>query len=463
MEKQSERDDRLNHRDELLELIIESATDFAIYTTDESGTATSWNTGAKNLFGFTTEEILGQSGDVIFTPEDRVADVPGDERRRASANGRAVDERWHQRKDGSRFWASGLLMPLKSAAGYVKIARDRTEQHEANQRSREQEARFHLLATSVPQLVFTTLSDGDRTWPSPQWIDYTGVGFEESKGQGWLEAIHPDDRARTRAAWIDAGAKGEYYIEHRVWSVADGEYRWHQTRARPLLDVTGTAEWIGTMTDIHDLRTLKDRQAVLLAELQHRTRNLLGVVQALARQTLKGSTSLEAFKDAYEERLRALSRVQSMLAELDFGEVSLRSLIEAELAAHGDGAMQTEKIQTDGPDVALAPTAAQALALGIHELATNAVKYGALAQPNGRLTVTWSLSREGRHDVATVEWRESGVAMPDRGPGARMGYGTELITKALPYQLKARTELTYGSDGVQCTIAIPVKEISHVR
>lgn len=450
-----------DRKHELLELIVESVSDFAIYTTDRNGTTTSWNTGAKYLFGFTEEEMLGHSGDVIFTPEDLAAGVPDDERRRASADGRAIDERWHQRKDGGRFWASGLLTPLRSGNGYVKIARDLTQQHDAEQRTQEQKERFYLLATSVPQLVFTTFVDGDRTWPSPQWIDYTGVGFDESLGQGWLDAIHVDDRELTRAAWVEAITKGEYYVEHRVWSVADGEYRWHQTRAQPLPGPPGPVEWVGTMTDIHDLRTLKDRQAVLLAELQHRTRNLLGVVQALARQTIKKSGSLEAFRDAYEERLRALSRVQSMLAELDYGDVSLRALIEAELVAHGDGATYTDKIQTHGPDVELAPTAAQALALGIHELATNAVKYGALAQPNGKLSVTWSLTRQGRHNVAIIAWQESGVAMPEREPGARKGYGTELITKALPYQLKAKTELTYGSDGVRCTIAIPIREVGH--
>jgi PAS domain S-box-containing protein len=448
-------------RDELLALIVDSSVDFAIYTTDESGIATSWNIGAERLFGFTEADMVGHSGDVIFTHEDQVTGVPADERDRAKEDGRAFDERWHQRKDGSRFWASGLLMPLRTGAGYVKIARDLTEKHEAEQRVREQEERFRLLATSVPQLVFTTFPDGGRTWPSPQWIDYTGVGFDDSLGQGWMEAIHPDDRDLTRTVWEDALATGEYYVEHRVWRTADGDYRWHQTRARPLPGPTSPAEWIGTMTDIHELRALKDRQSVLLAELQHRTRNLLGVVQALARKTLERSGSLEAFRDAYEERLRALSRVQSMLAELDYGDVSLRTIIEAELVAHGDGEAHTGKIQTGGPEVTLSPTAAQALALGIHELATNAVKYGALAQRDAKLAVSWSLTGAGRHSGVIIEWKESGVIMPERGEGSRKGYGTELITRALPYQLKAETELTYGPDGVRCTIVVPVKEARH--
>src|SRR4051812_46550084 len=110
--------------EELFELIVDSSTDFAIFTTDLEGIVTSWNVGAARLFGYPENEIIGSSGDVIFTPEDRDAGAHEKERLQARSNGRALDERWHQRKDGSRFWASGLLMRLRRAeAGFVKITR----------------------------------------------------------------------------------------------------------------------------------------------------------------------------------------------------------------------------------------------------------------------------------------------------------------------------------------------------
>jgi len=438
---------------QLFELIVESSTDFAIFTTGTTGAVTSWNVGAERLFGFTESEMIGSTADVIFIAEDRQKGAPDQERSQARQEGRAIDQRWHQRKDGSRFWASGLMMPLKEGSGFVKITRDRTEQRHANDQLRENEERFRLLATSIPQLVFRSLHDGVRTWGSPQWIDFTGLSFEDSLGFGWLDTIHPDDRDGTVSAWKDAPAKGEYYAEQRIRRAKDEEYRWHQTRARPLNgNSPTTSDWVGTMTDIHELRGLKDRQAVLMAELQHRTRNLLAVVQSIASQTARNSTSLQIFKTEFESRLRALSRVQGLISRVDYQDVDLRTLVDVELKAHG---MEDGKAVIEGPPVEVPPPSAQALALAIHELATNALKYGAFAQPDGRLRVAWQLDRERDETRLVLEWRETGVVMPAEKP-TRKGYGTELIENALPYQLMAKTDLAYGADGVRCLITVPV-------
>jgi len=444
-------------KEELFELIVESSIDFAIFTVDSIGLTTSWNVGAERLFGYAADRILGRSADVIFTAEDRAAGVPEKERSEASIHGRAADDRWHQRADGSCFWASGLMMPLRvGGTGFVKITRDRTEQHEAGERLRESEQRFRLLATSIPQLVFLTRPDGARTWPSPQWIAFTGLSFDASLGQGWLEAVHPDDREATQHAWREARSKGEYYIEHRIRREADGEYLWHQTRAKPLeRESAASSDWVGTMTDIDDLRDLQSRQHVLMAELQHRTRNLLSVVQSIANQTIRSSSSLDAFGAQFGSRLRALSRVQSLLARVEDQVIDLHALVTAELAAHSGNDGHSDKIKVSGPAVALPPTAAQALGLALHELATNAVKYGALAQSTGKLEVTWELKAKPKSEIA-LEWRESGVCMPEGGSPKRKGYGSELIERALPYQLHAKTRLDFKPDGVRCAILVPV-------
>jgi len=447
-------------REDLFELIIDSATDFAIFTTDVNGITTSWNIGAQRLFGYDESEIVGSSADVVFVPEDRKAGAAEKERVQALDQGRALDERWHQRRDGSRFWASGLMMPLKPPAqGFVKITRDRTEQHRAEQRLRENEERFRLLATSIPQLVFLTRPDGHRTWGSPQWIAFTGLSLEDSLGSGWLDAIHPEDREATQSEWRNAWERGEYYCEHRVRRASDGEYRWHQTRARPIAGATvDSGDWVGTMTDIHDLRGLQDRQRVLMAELQHRTRNLLAVVQSVARQSIRSSPSPEQFVTNFESRLSALSRVQSLLARIDEQMIELHALVTAELTAHADDAVEAGKISVAGPSVVLPASAAQALGLALHELATNAVKYGALTQPAGKLAVTWKTEMEGGIPRVILAWIESGVAMPASGGSRRQGYGTELIQRALPYQLEAKTNLEFSPDGVRCTITVPIRQ-----
>jgi len=435
---------------------VESATEFAIFTQDQNGIVTSWNAGAERLTGYQNAEILGRMSDAIFTPADIAAGIPHLERAQAMLEGRAEDERWHMRKDGSRFWGSGLLIPLAgSGAGFVKILRDLTERHIAEKRLRENEELFRVLATNVPQLVFRSRATGDRTWGSPQWIEFTGLDLEHSLGFGWLDAIHPDDREATVAAWSQAQQGGEYMIEHRIRRAADGDYRWHQTRAKPIDNGDPVAgEMVGTSTDIHDMRNLRDRQEVLLAELQHRTRNLLAVVRSIAAQTLRASASLQEFDAEFGERLAALGRVQGLLARTDHQALDLRALVEAELAAHADGRRETNKVTIEGPPAFVSAGAAQALTLALHELATNAVKHGALGCPSGRLSVKWYTEGENEKRIM-LDWRESGVIMPPGEP-RRKGYGSELIERALPYQLKAVTRLHFGPDGVHCHISVPV-------
>ncbi|KQS74078.1 hypothetical protein ASG25_21650 [Rhizobium sp. Leaf384] len=442
--------------DDLLRVVFESAVDFAIFSLDTQGHVTSWNSGGERVLGFTEADILGQTGDIIFTPDDRAAGVPALERADAVALGRAEDERWHMRKDGTRFWASGLIMPLRDGSGFVKILRDRTEAHLASERLSENEARFRLLATNIPQLVFRCVADGSRTWGSPQWVEYSGLDQPQSLGLGWLNAVHPEDRASTLSAWEAATNTGECYVEHRVRRAADGAYRWHQTRALPVIGASGlpTGDWIGTMTDIHELRELKNRQDMLVAELQHRTRNLLAVVQSVASQTVRSTSSLDSFGAEFSSRLRALSRVQGLVARAT-ESIALRDLIEGELGAHGT-ASRMGAVQADGPPVTVPTLGAQALGLALHELATNAIKYGALSQDGGVLRISWSVEEIDGGTVVLLVWREEGVRMPDDDTPRRKGYGRELIERALPYQLNTKTDLQFLDDGILCLIRIPL-------
>lgn len=194
-----------------------------------------------------------------------------------------------------------------------------------------------------------------------------------------------------------------------------------------------------------------------MAELQHRTRNLLSIVQAITNQTIRSSSSLAEFKERFNDRLRALSRVQSVLARVEDQDIDFGELIGAELAAHSDNFQShRDNIKMQGPEIALPASAAQSVGLALHGLATNAVKYGALSPAGGRLDVPWALQKNDPTSEVRVEWRESGVTMPEPGIPSRRGYGTELIERALPYQLNAKTKLSFEPDGVRCEIIVPL-------
>ena len=345
---------------------------------------------------------------------------------------------------------------IRQIAGVVQDVSDIPAAQAALEAEKE---RFRTLAEGIPQLVWRSADDGLWTWSSPQWQAYTGQTQLNSLGWDWLDVVHPDDHEATRQAWHGAQLHGRLDVEYRVRRASDGTWRWHQTRSVPVRNGPTLEhpegrilEWLGTTTDIEDLKRLQGQQEVLVAELQHRTRNLLAVVRNLARRSIDASAGL----DQYDARLSALGRVQGFLSRSTAYAVPLADLVQAELEAAGNGA--SDRVTVGGPDVGLPGESVQVVALALHELATNAVKYGALAQPAGRLSVNWHIEPGGRYGSRrlVIGWRESGVDMPPGLP-ERRGHGTELITQALPYQLEAETALEFAPDGVRSRIALPAR------
>jgi two-component sensor histidine kinase len=259
-----------------------------------------------------------------------------------------------------------------------------------------------------------------------------------------MDAVHPAEHDLTLEAWAAAETNGELYVEHRIRRAIDGQYRWFQTRATKL-----NGEWFGTSTDVDDLKRLKDRQDVLLKELHHRTGNLLAVISSIARRTAQSSASVQDFSRRFDNRIQALSRVQDQIARGNASAIELEDLVKMEMDALG--LLETGRVKLEGPSCPLEPKQAETLALAIHELATNALKYGALATSSGTLSVSWSCSAEGER---YFEWLETGVAItPDK---LRRGYGRELIEVALPHALGAQTRLDFHETGtVRCLIALP--------
>ncbi|MEG3164788.1 HWE histidine kinase domain-containing protein [Sphingomonas sp. PB2P19] len=333
---------------------------------------------------------------------------------------------------------------------------------QANASLRQSESAFRVLIEGIPQLAWRSRNEGRWTWSSPQWQSYTGQTYDESLADGWLDAIHPDDRAGVAEAWMAAEAKRALEFEARIYHAREDRYRHFHTRAVVVLTDEGVvAEWLGTSTDIDDLIQLQHRQGILIDELQHRTRNLMAVVQAVTLRTIKGSKTLEEFRQCIDDRMQALARVQGLLSRRGLGKVSFEELLYAELSSQmkldDDG--NAAQVSTVGPrGVPLRSSIVQTLALAIHELLTNAVKYGALAIPTAHLDVSWELlAKDEAERRLLITWKESGVPMAEAGSEPpRGGYGRELIERALPYQLGAKTGYRFAEDGVHCTIEMMV-------
>ncbi|HEY0326677.1 MAG TPA: PAS domain-containing protein [Allosphingosinicella sp.] len=350
-----------------------------------------------------------------------------------------------------RVWTAAEAGLLVAVAERIWEAVERARAEEALEAS---ERRMRTLATGIPQLVFRSLGDGRRIWVSPQWIAFTGLSFEEGLGHGWLAAVHPDERAETLAAWDGVEERGEFYVEHRIRHAASGEHRWHQTRATPLRDDDGRiAEWLGTSTEVEELRALQRRQALLVAELQHRVRNLLAMIRSIGRRTAATAGSVDDYAQHLEGRISALARTQALLTREIGRGIDLQNLVLDELEAQ---AALPGRYMVKGDDVSLPPKAAEVLTLAVHELATNAVKYGALAQGDGRIEIGWSVAGGdgGEPPWLCFTWTEFGVTM-DSGP-RREGFGTELITGRVPYELKGEGRLDFRSTGVAATIRFPL-------
>jgi two-component sensor histidine kinase len=236
---------------------------------------------------------------------------------------------------------------------------------------------------------------------------------------GWLDAVHPEDRPRVAALWRTSVAEQipvetEYRLRH-----VSGEWRWTAARAVPRLDAMGAIqEWVGMNTDISARKAAEQTQHLLLGELNHRVKNTLANVQAIAEQTLRHTKSPAEFAHAFGGRVQALARVHTQLTEATWQGADLGALIRDQVLQVSTGAQQ---LATQGPDLMLAPQAALHLALMLHELGTNSRKYGALSRPEGRITATWAV----KNDRLRLQWSERG-GPPVKVP-SRHGFGTVLI------------------------------------
>ncbi len=441
-----------------LAAIVDSA-DEAIASKTLDGIVTSWNRAAETLFGYTAEEMIGRHIAVLAAPgrEDEMPAILQRIRR-----GEKVDryETLRRRKDGSLVAIALTVSPICDQSGRIigasKIARDITEHRRLHEALRVTEERFRNLANAVPDMVWTAAPDGSITFANDRWFRYCGITPEQNE-RGWPELVlHPDDRDRCLAAWTRALREGsDYEIEVRNRR-HDGEYRWFLTRASPIRDREGRiTAWFGCTTDIDDRKQAEERQHILTAELSHRVKNLLTVIGVLAERTGERAGSVEEFLEAFRGRIRALNAAQSALIATDWQGASLAALVHAALEPY---LVDAGRIDIEVQDLPVRAEFALTLTLALHELATNASKYGALSGASGRVRLSARIERAATGEEFVLVWQEDGG--PPVQPPTTAGFGTTLLGKALEYQHQGQTELIWRTAGLLCRLRLPLSEVT---
>ena len=383
-------------------------------------------------------------------PEDReeaIAAMP-----RALAGENVSVEYRIVRPDGGVRHIFDVGFPIRGPDGEViriaGIAQDQTDRLRREQELEASEERFRMLVEGMPQLVWRADPEGEWTWSSPQWCDFTGQSVDSSTGSGWLDAVHPDDRSRAHAAWSEARTGSLLEGDWRLCHNASGHYRWFQTRATPVKDGERIIEWLGTSTDVQDIMELREHQAMLLRELQHRVRNLLAMLRSIVRQSVGTHDTVEDFVAHLTGRIDAMARTQVLLTRAAGARLDLENLIRDELSH----IVEEERVNIQGPDTRLSAKAAEILTMVVHELATNSIKYGALGA-DGQLDILWETQLREDREWLVLVWNEPAGSALQHG---RRGFGTDLIEGRLPYELQGEGELSITDGRVRAEIAFPL-------
>jgi two-component system CheB/CheR fusion protein len=351
------------------------------------------------------------------------------------------------------------VLPYRSTenviAGAVITFLDVTATARAEAALRASEGRLRLIMEEARDYAIFTTDPENRVenwFPGAEAV--FGWTAEEAKDQLADFIFVPEDRAR--------GIPGFEFDEARQNGFAP-DVRWHQCKDGSRVFIEGSTRALrgpdGAFRglfkigrDVTERHRAEERQKLLLAELQHRVRNILTVVRSVASRTGESTQDVDDFLSHFDGRLATLARTQSAVTRTEDVAVDLEELVRDELLAV---AADEDRIEVSGPSVRLRQRAAENLALAVHELTTNAVKYGALSAPDGRLTVTWKVHKPNGHQLLSLHWKESGVRAIEANP-KRTGFGRSLIERALPYELGADTSLKFAGGGVRATIELPL-------
>jgi two-component sensor histidine kinase len=298
-----------------------------------------------------------------------------------------------------------------------------------------------------PGLIFVTDADGRTSKPGSG--NLAGVNWAEDNS--WIDAVHPEDRPGLPMGGNPDGTE-PHQRELRIRDES-GEWRWHRLRAVPVRGGQGRiVEWVGMLHDVHTRKVAAEKRDLLVDELRHRLKNLVAIIEALAKYSAPRPGKepvIDAFMKRFLGRLHALTAASDLLIAGNRVTIDANAVIRATLAPFMSDA--TPRIHIDGPALQLSEEFGCALALAVHELATNAIKYGALSVAGGTVTLTWSTKPVPEGDRFDFEWKERGGPPPS--PPAKEGFGSRLIKSVTAREKSGNVALDYEPDGLRCRIS----------
>ncbi len=310
-----------------------------------------------------------------------------------------------------------------------------------------------MLAENISQFAWVARPDGRVVWYNKRFHEFAGLTPEDLTESPRAKLIPAEHLARVSEHFERSIAAGEDWEDTFPMRGKDGELRWFLSHAKPIRDESGKITWwFGTNTDVTEQREQADQIQLLLMEVNHRSKNMLSTVQALARRSVgdnprihcpvRGTAALDRGQSGHPRAPRVARRCR------------VRELIEAQLAFLPG---KLAAVSLDGSNCALVPRVAEVLGMALHELATNSLKYGALSVEQGRVAIRWECPPA--RDGFVIHWTEQGgppVAEPERA-----GFGTTLIREVPRHNLRAEVELDYRPDGLRWSLACGAEAIAH--